>query len=437
MDTLYDYGYAIWCQRNQCNRCRDVHCECKHHKSTPDLPQRADPEILAICAENAVQRGSLAYRCQMGQHKYCKKSRCNCKCHVTGMAPSAPAPVVTPKEDLPLASDENVLELQERIYAAEAAFRDKGDQLLANSIDAVNTIGQTAEMIKQEIAGFDERLATMEAKKSIVISSPKAPDPIDVGIQHYLFPKLVRYLSYGKIPFLVGPAGSGKTAACQAAAKALDLSFEYLSINQQTSQPQIMGYNAADGRYIETGFYRIYTKGGLWLGDELDGGLPGIIKVINAPIENGMASFGSSMYDMHEDTHFVFAANTYGKGADGMYVGANQLDGSTLNRFVTMEWEYDWNLASHICQNEEIVGYIRKLHEIASDLKLKVIIGMRDAKNLSDLLRNGENRAEAEYDVVWASIDTDDRAKIKANLPSEYAEACTAGQAGIGGGHWS
>lgn len=436
MDTLYDYGYAIWCQRAQCYRCKDVHCECKHHKSTPDLPQRADPEILAICAENAVQRGSLAYRCQMGQHKYCKKSRCNCKCHVTGEA-SVPAPAPIVKTDLPLASDENVLELQERIYAAEASFLDTRQKVVESVGQFAADIMDTKKQIGESIGNFDHRLATMEAKKSIVISSPKAPDPIDVGIQHYLFPKLVRYLSYGKIPFLVGPAGSGKTAACQAAAKALDLAFEYLSINQQTSQPQIMGYNAADGRYIETGFYRIYTKGGLWLGDELDGGLPGIIKVINAPIENGMASFGSSMYDMHEDTHFVFAANTYGKGADGMYVGANQLDGSTLNRFVTMEWEYDWNLASHICQNEEVVGYIRKLHEIASDLKLKVIIGMRDAKNLSDLLRNGENRAEAEYDVVWASIDTDDRAKIRANLPSEYVEVCTAGQAGVGGGYWS
>src|SRR5688572_16522156 len=98
MQTLHDYGYAIWCQRNQCYRCKDTNCECLHHEKNGGTA--ADPEILAICIENAVARGSLAYRCQMGQHNRCKKNRCNCKCHLAGVEGAT----VVVKEKAPIAS---------------------------------------------------------------------------------------------------------------------------------------------------------------------------------------------------------------------------------------------------------------------------------------------------------------------------------------------
>jgi cobaltochelatase CobS len=40
----------------------------------------------------------------------------------------------------------------------------------------------------------------------------------------------------------------------------------------------------------------------------------------------------------------VATANTFGTGADRVYVGSLQIDGATLDRFAFLEWPYDEGL---------------------------------------------------------------------------------------------
>src|SRR4051812_32550702 len=56
---------------------------------------------------------------------------------------------------------------------------------------------------------------------------------------------------------------------------------------------------------------------------------------------NGYCSFPCGMAKRHADAIFVVSGNTFGTGADAVYVGRTQLDAATLNRFVTIEWDYD------------------------------------------------------------------------------------------------
>jgi hypothetical protein len=48
------------------------------------------------------------------------------------------------------------------------------------------------------------------------------------------------------------------------------------------------------------------------------------------------------------------AANTYGTGADALYVGRNQLDAATLDRFYVVEMDYDRKLEAKLAPEEVV-----------------------------------------------------------------------------------
>jgi hypothetical protein len=50
------------------------------------------------------------------------------------------------------------------------------------------------------------------------------------------------------------------------------------------------------------------------------------------------------MIERHKDFICIAAANTFGMGANRVYVGRNQLDAATLDRFVPFDWPVDEEL---------------------------------------------------------------------------------------------
>ena len=50
---------------------------------------------------------------------------------------------------------------------------------------------------------------------------------------------------------------------------------------------------------------------------------------------------------------FIAAGNTTGAGADMKFVGRNQLDGATLDRFVFVFWEYDEDFEVHVAGDDQ------------------------------------------------------------------------------------
>lgn len=71
---------------------------------------------------------------------------------------------------------------------------------------------------------------------------------------------------------MVGPAGSGKTTIASQVAQALGLDFYcYGAISQAF---EFLGYYDANGKYVETDFYRAFKHGGLVLMDEMDASTP-------------------------------------------------------------------------------------------------------------------------------------------------------------------
>jgi len=162
-----------------------------------------------------------------------------------------------------------------------------------------------------------------------------------IELVHKNFETLLK-IAEQRIPaFVVGPAGSGKTKAAEQVAVALALEFSSISVGPQTTQSQIMGYMNATGKYVKTEFRERFEKGGVYLIDEFDSGSAQVLTCLNSALAGDLCAFPDGMIKKHEDFIPIASGNTFGNGADRIYVGRAQLDGATLDRFAFLEWEYD------------------------------------------------------------------------------------------------
>jgi hypothetical protein len=138
------------------------------------------------------------------------------------------------------------------------------------------------------------------------------------------------------------------THAAAQVAEGVGLPFYAMSVGAQTSKSDIIGFVHAGGEYVPTLFRKAYEDGGVFLMDEIDAGNANVLILINAALANDYCAFPDGMVKQHKDFIFVASANTFGNGANRQYVGRNQLDAATLDRFALIEWEIDDNLEASL-----------------------------------------------------------------------------------------
>ena len=172
---------------------------------------------------------------------------------------------------------------------------------------------------------------------------------IEMDRQHYKFPMLVATAQMGIHMMLVGPAGSGKTTVAGKLAEQLGREFKAISFGPTTSKADLVGYKDANGNYHRTDLVKVYEEGGVFLGDELDAGNAGVITQINMALSNSHMSTPDGMKERHKDFLFIAGCNTFGVGANREYVGRNQLDAASLDRFAVIEFPIDEGLEAFAC----------------------------------------------------------------------------------------
>ncbi|MCH7728630.1 MAG: hypothetical protein IH991_19420, partial [Planctomycetes bacterium] len=70
-----------------------------------------------------------------------------------------------------------------------------------------------------------------------------------------------------------------------------------------------------------------------------------MLVVVNAALANGHLRLpDGTTVDRHADFVCAAAANTFGTGADRQYVGRNQLDAATLDRFAACRLAFDYDV---------------------------------------------------------------------------------------------
>jgi len=304
------------------------------------------------------------------------------------------------------------------------------DLVMRGILDSMNKDGFSASQLQKKMIemwneGVDkfmpdfaeeQKKAMLEAikdqgllTKRLIIATPDSKKDKDLGLQHKQFEGLLSIINNSMPVLMVGLPAVGKTFAAEKAAQALNLDFHAISIGQQTTKSDIMGFMSATGNYVTTPFRKAFEKGGIFLMDEIDAGNPNVLIQINSAISNGFVEFPDKMVRVHKDFRFIGTANTYGGGINSKFVGRNQLDAATLDRFCFIDWQIDESLEEALVQNEMLCKLIRTMRKVVQDEEMEVIITTRSAMFADKLLEIGYTVDEAISMAVFRGIPNDMR----------------------------
>lgn len=247
-----------------------------------------------------------------------------------------------------------------------------------------------------------------EAMKMMLEAMQGKPQPKPEGgngLHHEKLPIVIQMLNAGLNVFMCGGAGSGKTTIAEQAAKALNLPFYFNGALD--SEYKLTGFIDAQGRVVSTAFRKAYSEGGVYLFDEVDASLPSALLAFNAALANGHSDFPDGCIKKHDNFRCVAAANTFGRGADRLYVGRNQLDAATMDRFCVINIDYDEKLERAIATNATWVRVVQKIRAAVYKLKIRHIVSPRASIYGSKLLETGMKQADVMDCVVWKGLDKD------------------------------
>lgn len=246
----------------------------------------------------------------------------------------------------------------------------------------------------------------------------KVGDKVNIieGMKHKQLEQLITYAMMRLNTLLVGMAGTGKTHAGEQVAEALDLPFYSLSVGAQTSQSNIVGFIHANGGYVRTHFRDAYENGGVFLMDEIDAGNANVLISVNSALSNGYMSFPDAIVKKHKDFVFVASANTFGNGANRQYVGRNQLDAATLDRFAIIEWLIDDDLEESLAVGLNGKAWymaVRACRDYVAEKNIRALISPRATQKGSKLLDVGQPVDEVIHATMLGSVPEDKKSDVK------------------------
>lgn len=255
------------------------------------------------------------------------------------------------------------------------------EQMLMASI-AEMSVGKVVESAKPMLEKHIIETFGMLPQKHVVVT-PAGTTTI-TGVVHERFDMVLDLVNADIPVFLTGPAGTGKNVICKQVAKALGLEF-YFS-NAVTQEYKISGFIDANGTYHTTQFYEAFTKGGLFMLDEMDASIPEVLVMLNAAIANRYFDFPTGRVEAHEDFRLIAAGNTFGTGADIEYTGRYQLDAASLDRFAMVDVYYSPAIEKAIANgDEELINYIHAFRKATAEAGMKFLATYRSIERIKKL----------------------------------------------------
>lgn len=243
-------------------------------------------------------------------------------------------------------------------------------------------MGQVEDKVREFIK---DEYGTIERKIVTVVDGKKVPMQ---GIQHDKFETVLKFVANDEPVFLTGPAGSGKNVLCKQVAEALGLKFYFT--NAVTQEYKLTGFTDAMGNYQPTQFYKAFTEGGLFMLDEIDASIPEVLVILNAAIANRYFDFPAPIgyVEAHPDFRVIAAGNTTGHGADFEYIGRNQLDAASLDRFAVVKVGYSEAIENSVAGGDmELAQFCREFRNSAKNAGQQVVVSYRAIGRLAKMLQ--------------------------------------------------
>lgn len=299
------------------------------------------------------------------------------------------------------------------------------DTIQANEL-AAHYGGVVDEIVQAKLDAFGEYVTEAITKvQTIELTVNNAADTTSItlgaGAFHKQLPLVLQCLEADVNVFLVGPAGTGKSTLARQAAEVTGRGFSAISFGPTTPTSKLFGYGDANGNHVRTPLRECWDAGDLFLGDELDNGHAGLTAELNQLLANGHAAFSDGVHERHPGFRFIATGNTFGKGGDRLFVGRNQLDAATLDRFVTIPVEVDEDLERQLALSqcpshpEEAAAWLAEVVEYrnrASELRLPLVISPRASIDGCKLLQAGVDLDLVREIRLVAGWDLDTRNKV-------------------------
>jgi cobaltochelatase CobS len=181
-----------------------------------------------------------------------------------------------------------------------------------------------------------------------------------------------------------------------ACADLLQLACYSISVNEQTSKSDFLGYVDATGNIVKTNFRKAYEEGGVFIIDEVDAGNPNILTVINSALSNKMCPFPDGMVQRHNDFVCICTANTFGEGESLQYIGRNILDSATRDRFATVFVNYSDAIEAVLIPTYSAL--VKKLRALFTAKNAQIVVSTRAGLRLERLKQ--AKKSLTEQDIV-------------------------------------
>lgn len=310
--------------------------------------------------------------------------------------------------------EEKPIEPEKPEYAMAVLEKVIVDAIARTQVDKIES--QIFGGVEQKVRDFiKSEYGTIERKIITVVDGKKA----ELGegeIVHSKFDTVCKFVANNEPVFLTGAAGTGKNVICKQVAKALGLDFYFT--NAVTQEYKLTGFTDAMGIFHESQFYKAFKNGGLFMLDEMDASIPEVLVILNAAIANRYFDFPAPIGYVEANPNFrvVAAGNTFGLGANYEYVGRNQLDMASLDRFALVPIDYDRNIELKVANgNDELVNFCDNFRKAAVKAGVRVVISYRGIGRLAKM-EQLLGIKEAIETCLTKSLEADDLRMINSNM---------------------
>jgi len=188
---------------------------------------------------------------------------------------------------------------------------------------------------------------------------------------------------------MVGPAGCGKTTICMEVGELAGIPVTIIPCGAGTSATTFLGY-----KYPEregTPFVHAFAQEGIIVLDEFTSLEAQVAQIVNGALANDELTSTIGTFRRHEKCVIIATSNTFGNGADRMYVSNNQLDASTIDRFAGGIVEIDYSKEYERQYDNEVVQYVWKMRDAIKANGLRKVASTRSIISGCKLKSGGLN----------------------------------------------